>query len=176
MQPFLQATDSGLNEAFEKLKNALDGLSEDELRWRPTLESNTIDWLVWHMALVEDSWINRQLRKSEAIWDRDGWRERIAPDIEYPSEDRGWGLTGEDIRAIQPFNVPLVMEYYQAVREGTSDYFANEMKEEDLVKVVTHPRYDPVSYAWVLGHLLCEEAEHLGQIEYLRGMMRGINK
>ena len=50
------------------------------------------------------------------------------------------------------------------------------MQESDLKIEITHPRYDPISYAWVLGHLLCEEAEHLGQIEYLRGMMRGLNR
>ena len=72
MQPFLVAIDSGLNEAFEKLKKALDGLSEDELHWRPALESNTIDWMVWHMARVEDNWINVRLRNSDSIWDRDG--------------------------------------------------------------------------------------------------------
>ena len=172
MQPFLQAIDSGLNEAFDKLKRALDGLSEDELHWRPALESNTIDWMVWHMARVEDNWINVRLRNSESIWDRDGWTQRVG--VEIP--DNGYGQTAEEIRAIPPFNVPIVMEYYGAVRQGTSDYFANEMQEEDLAKELPHPRYDPITYAWVLGHLLCEEAEHLGQIEYLRGMMRGLNK
>ncbi len=172
MQPFLQAIDLGLNEAFDKLKRALDGLSEDELHWRPALESNTIDWMVWHMARVEDNWINTRLRETESIWDRDGWAERAG--VEIP--DNGYGQTAEEIRAIPPFNVPIVMEYYGAVRQGTSDYFANEMQEEDLAKELPHPRYDPITYAWVLGHLLCEEAEHLGQIEYLRGMMRGLNK
>ena len=172
MQPFLQAIDSGLNEAFDKLKRALDGLSEDELHWRTALESNTIDWMVWHMARVEDNWINTRLRETESIWDRDGWAQRVG--VETP--DNGYGQTAEEIRAIPPFNVPIVMEYYEAVRQGTSDYFANEMQETDLVKELPHPRYDPITYAWVLGHLLCEEAEHLGQIEYLRGMMRGLNK
>ena len=171
MKPFLVAIDSGLNEAFEKLKRALDGLSEDELHWRPALESNTIDWMVWHMARVEDNWVNVRMRESESIWDRDGWAERTR--VDEPSN--GFGLTGEAIRAMPAFDVPKVMEYYSAVREGTRNYFANEMQEEDLKKEITHPRYDPVSYAWILGHLLCEEAEHLGQIEYLRGMMRGLN-
>ena len=172
MQPFLVAIDSGLNEAFDKLKRALDGLSEDELHWRPALESNTIDWMVWHMARVEDNWVNVRLRESESIWDRDGWAERCG--VEVP--DNGYGQSAEEIRAIPPFNVPIVMDYYAAVRQGTSDYFENEMQEEDLNKDVPHARYDPIDYAWVLGHLLCEEAEHLGQIEYLRGMMRGLGQ
>ena len=172
MQSFLVAIDSGLNEAFEKLNKTLDGLSKDELIWRPTLESNTIDWMVWHMARVEDNWVNGQLRKSETIWDRDSWAKRIG--VEEPSN--GFGQSAEDIRAMPSFDVPLVMEYYKVVREETRAYFVNEMEESDLSKKITHPRYDPVTYAWVLGHLLCEEAEHLGQIEYLRGMMRGLNK
>ena len=171
MQPFLVAIDSGLNEAFEKLKKALDGLSEDELHWRPALESNTIDWMVWHMARVEDNWINVRLRDSASIWDRDGWAERVG--VEEPTN--GFGQTAEDIRAMPAFDVPKIMGYYQAVRQGTTEYFANEIQESDLSIELTHPRYDPVNYAWVLGHLLCEEAEHLGQIEYLRGMMRGLN-
>ena len=172
MQPFLQAIDSGLNEAFEKLERTLDGLSEDEFHWRPALESNTIDWMVWHMARVEDNWINTRLRETVSIWDRDGWGERI----DVGESGNGYGQTAEEIRATPAFDVPLVMEYYRAVRKGTTDYFENEMQVEDLKKEVTHSRYDPISYAWVLGHLLCEEAEHLGQIEYLRGMMRGLNK
>ena len=172
MQPFLVAIDSGLNEAFEKLQRAIEGLSEDELHWRPHLESNTIDWLIWHMALVEDNWVNGRMRESTTIWERDGWAARIG----YTGGGNGFGHTAEQIRALPPFDVPLVMEYYAEVRSGTTDYFASEMQESDLDKQITHPRYDPVSYAWILGHLLCEEAEHLGQIEYLRGMMRGINR
>ena len=172
MQPFLQAIDSGLNEAFDKLQKALDGLSEDELHWRPTLESNTIDWMVWHMARVEDNWVNVRMRNSESIWERDGWAERTG--VEEPTN--GFGQTAEDIRAMPPFDVPKVMKYYESVRKATRIYFQHEMQEADLALEVTHPRYDPVDYAWILGHLLCEEAEHLGQIEYLRGMMRGLNK
>ena len=172
MRPFLVAIDSGLNEAFDKLKNALDGLSEDELHWRPAMESNTIDWMVWHMARVEDNWVNMRMRESESIWDSDGWAERAGVD----ETTNGAGHTAEEIRAIPPFDVPKIMEYYESVRAGTREYFANEMQEADLAKEITHPRYDPINYAWILGHLLCEEAEHLGQIEYLRGMMRGLDK
>ena len=173
MKPFLVAIDSGLNEAFEKLKKALDGLSEDELHCRPTLESNTIDWMVLHMALVEDSWVNWGLRRSETIWDRDGWSERLPRGEDVT---RYGGQTGDEIRAMPAFDVPLVMQYYETVRQNTSDYFANEMVEEDLSKYVEDTGEAQLSYAWVLGHLLCEEAEHLGQIEYLRGMVRGLDK
>ena len=173
MKSFLVAIDSGLNEAFEKLKRALDGLSEDELHWRPTLESNTIDWMVLHMALVEDGWVNIGLRGLEMIWGRDGWSERLPGGEDVA---RHGGQTGDEIRSMPAFDVSLVMEYYEAVRAGTREYFANEMREEDLSKGVEETGDPPLTFGWVLGHLLCEEAEHLGQIEYLRGMMRGLGE
>ena len=68
------------------------------------------------------------------------------------------------------------MDYYKAVREQTKQYFANGIDEEDLGKVVGEMDGEPITVAPVLGHLLAEVAEHLGQINYIRGMMRGINK
>ena len=171
MQPFLIAIDAGLSECFEKLKRVLDGLTEDELSWRPTLESNTIDWLVWHMARAEDDWINARLRNTESIWVRDGLAERIGGD----DTGSGFGQSADEIRTMPAFDVPLVMEYYEAVRKGTSEYFANEMRETDPLKAIPQSGNYSLTYGGVLGHMLCEEAEHLGQIEYLRGMMRGLN-
>ena len=50
------------------------------------------------------------------------------------------------------------------------------MPVEDLDKEFYHPRRQvAVSGAWVLGHILVEEAQHLGQIAYVRGIMRGVD-
>jgi hypothetical protein len=35
----------------------LEGLKPAEARWQPTLDTNHIAWLVWHMARGEDRWI-----------------------------------------------------------------------------------------------------------------------
>ena len=172
MRPFLQAIDSGINECFDKLNRALDGLSDDELRWQPTLHANSIDWMVWHMARVEDNLVNVVLQNHDPIWERDGWGERLA--MHYAGA--GAGMTMEDIRAMGQIDVPKVMEYYRSVRDNTSDYFENTMREDDLSRVIEHTNFRGWTGAQILGRLLCEEAEHLGQIEYLRGMMRGLNK
>ena len=172
MQPFLIAIDSGVNECFGKLNQALDGLTDDEMRWKPTLESNSIDWMVWHMARVEDNLVNYVLQNRASIWERDGWGERLG----IATTSAGAGMTVHEIRAMGRINVPAVMEYYRSVRQETSDYFENIMQEDDLSRVIEHTSFRGVTGAWVLGRLLCEEAEHLGQIEYLRGIMRGLNQ
>ena len=50
MSDFRDAVRSGLIEYMEGLEKALDGLSEDELRYQPALHANFIEWIVWHMA------------------------------------------------------------------------------------------------------------------------------
>ena len=172
MQPFLAAIDSGLNEAFDKLNRALAGLSADELRWQPTLHANSIDWMVWHMARVEDNLIKVVLQKQDPIWERDGWSERLG--ISY--NGAGAGMTMDEIRELGHIDVLKVMEYYGSIRTETSDYFRDVMTKEDLSRVIEHTNFRGWTGAQILGRLLCEEAEHLGQIEYLRGMMRGLNK
>ena len=171
MRPFIRAIDSGVNECFDKLIRALDGLSDDELCWQPALESNSIDWLVWHMARVEDNLINVVLQRREPIWERDGWGERLG--ISYAGA--GAGMTMHEIRAMGKIDVMKVMEYYRSIRKETSGYFENVMNESDLSRVIEHTNFRGWSGAQILGRLLCEEAEHLGQVEYLRGMMRGLN-
>jgi hypothetical protein len=32
-------------------------LSETQMRWRPPNNSNSIAWLLWHIAEVEDNWV-----------------------------------------------------------------------------------------------------------------------
>ena len=172
MKPFLVAIDSGLNEAFDKLNRALADLSDDELRWQPTLHANSIDWMVWHMARVEDNLTKVVLQNHAPIWERDGWSERLA----IPYSGAGAGMKMDEIRAMGRIDVPLVMEYYRSIRMETSSYFENVMNHEDLSRVIEHTNFSGWTGAQILGRLLCEEAEHLGQIEYLRGMMRGLNK
>ena len=80
-----------------------------------------------------------------------------------------------EIRAMGRIDVALAMEYYRSVRSETSQYFVDVMRESDLSRVIEHTNFRGCTGAQILGRLLCEEAEHLGQIEYLRGMMRGLD-
>ena len=172
MKQSLLIVDAGLKEVFGDLKRTLDGLDEYELHWRPTLESNSIDWIVWHMARTEDYWINTRLCQRESIWDSRGWQERIG----VYTEGTGFAQTLDQIRAMPQMDVQVIMVYYQEVRERTTEFFAHEMEETDLERVIGTYGTEPMTYATVLGHLLAEVAEHLGQIDYIRGMMRGLDK
>ena len=50
MSAFKEALLSGLEEYLERLQVAIEGLTAAEVRWQPTMHTNHIAWLVWHMA------------------------------------------------------------------------------------------------------------------------------
>ena len=61
MSTFKDPLRSGLDEYFERLQVAIAELTPAEVCWQPTMHTNPIAWLVWHLARVEDSWLSRLL-------------------------------------------------------------------------------------------------------------------
>ncbi len=171
MADFKDAIRSGLEEYLEGLKRAVDGLTPAELRWQPTLASNYISWIAWHMARVEDRWVNRVLRGDVERWIRDGWHEKFS----MSEEAHGFGETEAQVRAMPEVAMSDLLAYFDAVRQSTLAHLEH-MSPADLEVTYAHPRHRGITGAWILGHILVEESQHLGQVAYIRGMIRGQNK
>lgn len=158
---------AALSEYMEDLKRALDGLTPEERRFQPTPESNHIDFIVWHMARVEDSIVNRRLRHDTHIWERDGWHERLS----LPREGIGEGLSAEQAATLPAFSLDELLDYFGSVRHETLLYI-DSLTEEDLEQI-SDPDRPYWTFARILGHLVVEEAQHVGQVAYIRGIQRG---
>jgi uncharacterized damage-inducible protein DinB len=168
MSTFKEAIQSGLEEYWQALKRAIEGLTPTEIRWQPTPHTNHIAWLVWHMARVEDNWVSR-LRRGPTIWQVDGWADRFHMD---PTSG-GAGQTMAEVRAMPEIPLPDLMAYFDAVRAVTRHYLA-QATEADLAQEYPHPRVGLRTGTWIIGHILVEESQHVGQVALLRGMMRGM--
>ena len=167
MSAFQEAIQSGLEEYLQDLQRALEGLTPAEVRWQPTLHTNHIAWLVWHMARVEDRWVSR-LRRSPEVWNADGWAERFRMD---PASN-GVGHTMEEVRAMPDIPLADLRAYFDAVRAVTRRYL-EQATDADLAQEY-HARLGPRTGTWIIGHILVEESQHVGQVALLRGMMRGV--
>ncbi len=169
---FRDVTKSALTEYRQHLDRALDGLTPTELHWQPTPTSNHILWTVWHIARVEDRWIMTYVADEEEVWIRDRWCEKLR----LPSEGSGGGNSAEEVAAFPDIPVSELLTYHDAVREN-SFRIIDGMTEADLDKSYPEKRggsADAPSIHWVLGHVAVEEAQHVGQIAYIRGMLRGL--
>ena len=64
---------SGLEECYEVIWNKVEDLTLEELRWIPSETSNDIQWNIWHIARVEDRWINQRMKNSQELWIKNNW-------------------------------------------------------------------------------------------------------
>ena len=169
MNYFKKSIQSGLEEYYQILKSVLANLNNSELFWRPSLQSNNIIFLVWHMGLVEDNLINKILCEKERIWVTDKYYEK------FPSlkDETGFGFTLEELDNFPQMDLVWLMNYYDVVRERTENII-EKITQEDLSLNYTFGQRQ-VSGFWILGRLITEESQHLGQISYIRGLMRGLN-
>jgi uncharacterized damage-inducible protein DinB len=167
MNLFKEGIRSALEEYLEALRKAIDGLTPAEARWQPTWHTNHIAWIVWHMARVEDVWVNSRLRGSSEVWVAGGWAGRFGMD----AESVGAGHTMEEVRAMPDIPLTELMAYFDAVRILTRQYL-DQATGQDLARTFQHPRGGTITGTWIVGHLLIEEAQHTGQVALIRGMMR----
>ena len=158
---------SQMAEYMEYLELALEDLTPEERRFQPTPESNHIDFIVWHMARVEDTLFNRAILRRADLWEREGWGERLG----IEEEGNGYRFSAEQAIGLPDFPIDGLMDYYRSVRGEIVEYI-DSLTEDDL-DALPNPRRPEYPVGETLKHIVVEEAQHVGQIAYIRGMQRG---
>ena len=88
-------------------------------------------------------------------------------------EDNGYGDTPNDVRALPQVAVVDLIDYFDAVRSAGLSVI-DGLGDGDLGKEFTR-RGRSVTLEWILGHVVVEESQHLGQVAFVRGIIRGLN-
>ena len=150
---------------IEHVDALTDGLDDEVSFFRPTPEANSICWLVWHSARVQDFQLC-ELAGVEQVWLRDGWVDRFALDL--PRDAHGYGHSAEDVGKVR---VPaeLLAGYYRAVYKVSLEYVASVTPEE-LARIVDTRWTPPVTASARLVSIIDDCAQHLGQAAYVRGI------
>ena len=157
-----------LNESWRYLTEATDGLTQEEIAWAPAPHCNSIAFILWHVARVEDVWINSVIRQNAGIYRTQDWRERFG----IPGRDIGFGYTEEQLRAWPTPRLEDLREYARAVHENTLAFL--EILTPEKLLEVPRPDRPEETVGTILAHLITEIALHAGQIDYLRGVHRGL--
>ena len=138
---------SQMSEYSESLANALEGLTPEERRFQPTPESNHIDFIVWHMARVEDTLLNRAILRRTELWERDGWGERLG----IVETDNGYRFTAEQAANLPEFALDDLMDYYRSVRVELFE-FIDSMSEDDLANLPNPRRPEFPGWRYAQAH------------------------
>jgi uncharacterized damage-inducible protein DinB len=92
-----------------------------------------------------------------------------------PADKYGRGETPEQVRDFPSVDIALVLEYYDAAHASILAMI-DALERADLDRdVFAEYRQESLNIGWILGHILAEESQHLGQIAYIRGLQRGFN-
>src|SRR5689334_17892003 len=109
----------GLNRVDEDLRRALDGLTPEQLVFRPAEHANTVAWLAWHLTRVEDDHVSELAGRPQA-WITDAWHERFGKPGDMG--DTGFGYAPSDVAELRPSSASLLVDYFAAVRTRSLEY------------------------------------------------------
>src|SRR5215510_10412161 len=91
-----------LTDAFDRILEtgtaAVDGLSVEQLSARPAADANSIAWLVWHLARVQDDHV-ADVAGTEQVWIAKDFVGRF--DLPFDSGATGFGMSSEDVSHVR---------------------------------------------------------------------------
>jgi hypothetical protein len=158
-----------LRDAFTRLIEHVDeltaGLTDDQANYQPSSEANSIAWLIWHSARVQDVQL-APIAGIEQVWIQDGWVDRFGLDL--PRNDTGYGHGPDEVVKVQA-PVELLAGYYHAVHTMTLDFVAR-VTAGDLARIVDRNWDPPVTASARIVSIIDDCAQHLGQAAYVLGI------
>lgn len=170
MDDSVALTRAVLVDAFERvtqdLPGLLNGLSSKELLWQPDSESNSIAWLAWHLARVQDDHM-AGVGEVEQVWTAQGWEQRFG--LPYDTADIGWQQTSAQVALFSVADLQLLISYQRAAHELTITVL-DDLDAAGYARIVDRRWDPPVTAAVRAASVINDITQHLGQIGYLRGL------
>lgn len=186
----IQLIKSGLENVQRGTDRALEGMTAEEIAWHPRPDANSIGLILFHMARSEDSFVQRLIQGKKQIWETGKWYEKLGKAV----EDSGSHYTPEQVADFQVPKIEDLQAYFAAVRTQTLGFLAG-LTPEKLDAKVEMPQMGPPPkttedgkpapprrppFEPIVGSLLLMNVTHLaqhgGEISYLRGLKRGMDK
>ena len=165
----MSAATDVLLDAWSRIREAVhragEGLGPEELAVRLDPDANSIGWLLWHLARVQDDHVS-DVAGREQLWTSDGWDARF----DLPVGGIGYGHSSAEVGAVRGFGAGLVLGYYDAVHERSVELIRG-LQDEDLDRVVDESWDPPVTLGVRLVSVLDDCLEHAGQAAFVRGVL-----
>jgi hypothetical protein len=160
-----------LLETFDRIpplvQGAVDGLDLDLLSRAPAPGANTIAWLVWHLARVQDHHV-AELVGTEQLWVSGDWGPRFGLDTN--PANTGYGHGPEDVSAVRPDGPDALVEYLEVVQARTRAMLES-LQPADLDRIVDRRWDPPVTMGVRLVSIADDSLQHAGQAAYVRGLL-----
>ncbi len=159
-----------LVDAFERVHDVVhqtvDGLNPDQLVTRLEGKANSIAWLVWHLARVEDDHI-ADAAGIEQIWTSKGWYDRFG--LPFEPAELGYGMDHDQVDQVKA-TADLLTGYFDAVHQQTLEY-VRQLPDSELTRIVDERWDPPVRLGVRLVSVISDCLQHAGQAAFVRGLV-----
>lgn len=149
------------------VRDVVEGLPAEKLVERPGPGANTIGWLLWHLARVQDHHIS-ELMDTEQVWVGGDWAGRFG--LEPDPDNTGYGHSSEEVGRVRPQDGSAIVGYLEAV-QARSVAFLEGLGEGDLDRIVDRRWDPPVTMGVRLVSVADDSLQHIGQAAYARGLL-----
>ena len=148
-------------------RQACEGVDPARLTESPAPGANNLGWLVWHLTRVEDHHVS-ELLDVDQVWVGGEWAGRfgLGPDL----SNTGHGHSPDQMAAVRPESVEVLLEYLEAVQLRTTAMLAG-LTPADLDRIVDRRWDPPVTLGVRLVSIVDDALQHVGQAAYLRGLL-----
>lgn len=166
LKEYLKMEIEGLDRQF---KRVTDTLTQKEIEWQPACGCNSIGLILFHIFQAEDSFMNPD--KSQMLWETGKWYTKMGVGAKTESAHF---KSAEDVNAFKVPKLEKILAYGAAVRKQTLAAL-KKAKPADFEKMIKLPWGEipgVMMYSMVVGHA----TSHLGEMSYIRGIQRGMDK
>ncbi len=147
--------------------DVVEGLDVERAHLQPGGEGNSIVWLLWHAARIEDDHI-AGLAGTDQAWGE--WRERFG--LPLDDWEHGYGHTVEQVASVRVDDLGLLTGYHEDVHARTESYLRG-VDAAELDRVVDENWDPPVTAGVRLVSVVGDALQHLGQAAYVKGLPVG---
>ncbi len=162
--PFARQT---FTRSVNSYKQAIEGLTEEQVFWQPSSDCNSIGWLAWHFSRRKDYYSSKLVDDTQT-WVAGGWYEKFGMN---PVET-GTGHTLDEVAAFHP-PLDLLLAYVEAVNDDGLARLdrVDPASMDDEVELDAGRGMKPRHNCW--NPMLSDCLQHTGQIAYVRGLITG---
>ncbi len=156
-----------LIDCFGRIDELVSGLTGDldtqTATFRPEPEANSIAWLIWHSARVQDDHV-AGIAGVDQVWPT--WRDRF--DLPFDDFATGYGMSSQDVGKVV-VDAELLAGYHHDVHAQTLRYLES-LTLTELERVVDENWDPPVTVSVRLVSVINDATQHIGQAAYLKGL------
>ena len=148
----------------EAVHEAVEGLTVEQLAVRLDPEANSIAWLCWHLARVQDDHLAGAFGLTQ-LWAEFGDRFELP----FAPLETGYGQSSQEVGQVR-VSAELLTEYHDAVHARTV-HLVSGVTDPDLSRIVDKRWHPPVTLGVRLVSVISDCLQHVGQAAFIRGIV-----